>query len=169
MGQLGGWSFAKLIPSLGIAFAVFQAGCSARSEGATNLLDREMANGRPVRSLWAQRAENDTVILGVYDPSDCLQCDGLTAEWIHWSRQGLRRAYLVILARPPLLDEARRIQLARLATAGVLSFRPLDQTTPLVYVVVGGHIVDSARGSSEERLLIGRIGHGNIHVDSIAR
>jgi hypothetical protein len=99
---------------VGIMLASALVGCT---ETRKRIASRSLASGERIATLAAPRGL--TVFL-VYDPADCLGCNGALGSWIDWGRSHPAR-FKLLFSRSPNPDEARQLTLYRVRSAGVLS------------------------------------------------
>lgn len=113
-------------------------------------------------------ARGDTVVLLVYDLSQCFTCGGELSRWMAASRERGWKLHL-LLTRQPSPGERDQLRLFRLAPAGVLEGAAASVQTPRVYRFAGSVLVDSAVGSSAEHRLLARAAGGEPGAASGAR
>jgi hypothetical protein len=107
--------------------------------------------------LAAILSERDSLVMALYDPADCLDCQGVAHEWLAWERAApSTREYQVVLSRTPTADEQRHFSLQRLEPL-VLTELPRGMTVPRAYWIITGAIQDSGLRQIGERALLRRV------------
>jgi hypothetical protein len=113
-----------------------------------------MSNGQSVEALLSDR---DSLVMALYDPADCLDCQGVAHEWLAWERAApSTRKYQILLSRAPTADEQRHFSLQRLEPL-VLSGVPRGMSVPRAYWIIAGAIQDSGLMQIGERALLRRV------------
>lgn len=137
---------------VGFGLAVLLTACQAQdslSLGTLNTMD-----GAPLQAAFGQR---DSMVVALYDPADCLDCQGFAREWMAWERvRPSSRRYQIVLSRSPSKDEQRHFALQRIEPL-VLSGLPRGLTVPRAYWVLRGAPRDSGIAESGERALLRRV------------
>jgi hypothetical protein len=136
---------------IAIAGLVFTE-CSPRREIALGSL--RTSNGQMLAAILSG---HDSMVMALYDPADCLDCQGVAHEWLAWERVApSTRQYQIVLSRMPTADEQRHFSLQRLKPL-VLSELPHGLTVPRAYWIIAGAIQDSGLRQLGERALLRRV------------
>ena len=96
---------------------------------------------------------SETVVLLVYQPSDCFACGNPIGFWLDERRPKVDRRALLVLTRQPTGMEVHAMTVARIAGVPWLRDPNVSRTTPRGYVIANGRAIDSAIGQGAiERL-----------------
>lgn len=101
----------------------------------------------------AMAGQQGSLLVLVYDPSDCLACSGPLAAWLTERPNGPE--VKLLFTRRPTPDEARALLVHHLSASGVLQW-PRSLATPRAYLYHGACIADSAIGAAKMQRLITR-------------
>jgi len=135
-----------------LAFLTSVIACE--DKGASGLESLRTTSGVP---LYALSAGRDTVVLAIYDPADCLDCQGTAREWMGWQRTARSsRVYIIALSRTPTEEEKRQFALQRLQAVVLENLTPRT-LVPRAYWIVNGEIRDSGVSIMGERALLRRL------------
>jgi len=127
--------------------------CHSGGGGYRGLLSSALEDGRTVKALIGTTAR--TVVL-VYEPSDCVACGTPVGVWLEWGRHS-QTPVLLLLTRRPTALEAKQLQLARIAPAGVVKIESGAPATPSGYLVSNGVVQDSALGRASFQPFLSRV------------
>lgn len=135
-----------------LALVVLVTACQAEDSFSIGTLTT--MDGTPLQASFGQR---DSLVVALYDPADCLDCQGLAHQWMAWERmKPSSRRYQIVLSRRASEDEQRHFALQRLEPL-VLSELPRGLTVPRAYWVIRSALRDSGIAESGERALLRRV------------
>jgi len=98
---------------------------------ASDAMDWTLSEGTTVREL----AQSEPIVVVVVDPSQCLRCSSVLAEWLDWERMSGVSVEL-LLAREPEDHEKRILLATGIRTDGFLKGVQIEsQRTPIELVV----------------------------------
>ena len=113
-----------LLAALAVGF-----GCGL--DHGSDAADWTLSEGTPIRDL----VQSDPIVMVVVDPSQCLRCSSVLAEWLEWERRSGVSVQL-LLAREPEEDERRILIATGIRTDGYLTGVYIEsQRTPIELVV----------------------------------
>ena len=128
-----------------LAAALALVSCRLEMErSATDLLEMTDRSKRSLRS-YALPSPDTTAIL-VFDPIECVTCGAPVGPWKDWSISSPTRAMRLFLTRSPSKTEAAALRVARLTVQGVLRDDWQGTRKPIVVLVAGASLLDSAAG-----------------------
>lgn len=97
------------------------------------------------------------------DPGECVACNNMISDWMHWGDEGDARSLVIVFTRSPSPEEAKWLRTARVSADTVLTHGSLHNILgdPLIYFAAHGTIVDSAKGQTGLHLLLSRLDHSS--------
>lgn len=114
-----------------ILLAALAAGAGCSLDHTSDAMGWTLSDGTPIGEL----AQTDPIVVVVVDPSQCLRCSSVLAEWLDWERRSGVSVEL-LLAREPADDEKRILLATGIRTDGYLEgVRIESQRTPIELVV----------------------------------
>lgn len=123
-----------------LAALIVGAGCNM--DHASDAMDWTLSDGTRIAELTL----GDPIVVIAVDPSQCLRCFSVLAEWLEWERMSGNNVQL-LLSREPADDEKRILRATGMRTDGhLMGVRIEAQRTPIELVVdTGGIIVRTER------------------------
>ena len=120
-----------------ILFAALLAGAGCALDHRSDAMDWMLSDGTPIGEL----ARTDPIVAVVVDPSQCLRCFSVLAEWLEWERRSGVSVEL-LLAREPAADEERILLATGMRTDGYLTGVRIEaQRTPIELVLDTGGVI----------------------------
>lgn len=120
-----------------ILFAALLTGAGCALDHRSDAMDWTLSDGTPIGEL----ARTDPIVAVVVDPSQCLRCFSVLAEWLEWERRSGVSVEL-LLAREPAADEERILLATGMRTDGYLTGVRIEaQRTPIELVVDTGEVI----------------------------
>ena len=120
-----------------IFFPALLLGAGCALDHGSDAMGWTLSDGTPIGEL----ARTDPIVVVVVDPSQCLRCFSVLADWLDWERRSGVGVEL-LLAREPDEDEARILRATGMRTDGYLvGVRIEAQRTPIEMVLDTGGIV----------------------------
>lgn len=119
---------------------------SACASGQEDVLLLTLGDGRSLRSL---ASHEDTTVILLYSPGDCLTCGSPVVDCFAWAAKGESREVALVLTKPPTTVERRQLVALRVRPVEILSMGNTNIQTPRIYILSGDTALDSAIGSSD--------------------
>ena len=121
---------AQAVAAAGLLAALAVAvGCDL--DHGSDAMDWTLSEGTAIREL----AGSDPSVVVVVDPSQCLRCSSVLAEWLEWERTSGVNVELLLAREPDNLEE-RILLAAGISTDGYLKGVQIEsQRTPIELVV----------------------------------
>ncbi len=118
-------------------FAALLAGAGCALDHSSDAMDWTLSDGTPIGEL----ARTDPIVAVVVDPSQCLRCSSVLAEWLEWERRSGISVEL-LLARKPEEEEERILRATGMRTDGYLTDVRIEaQRTPIELVLDTGGVI----------------------------
>ena len=120
-----------------ILFAAFFVGAGCALDHSSDAMGWTLSDGTPIGELVG----TDPIVAVVVDPSQCLRCFSVLADWLDWERRSGVSLEL-LLAREPNDDEERILRATGMRTDGYLTGVRIEaQRTPIELVLDTGGVV----------------------------
>jgi len=118
-------------------FAALVVGAGCNMDHASDAMDWTLSDGTRIAELTL----GDPIVVIAVDPSQCLRCFSVLAEWLEWERMSGTNVQL-LLSREPADDEKRILRATGIRTDGYLSGVRIEaQRTPIELVLDTGGII----------------------------
>jgi len=112
-----------------------------------------LQDGRMVSELFGG---SDSIVVSIYDPSDCLSCSTGIHAWRVWQTESRGRQHVLLFTRLPTEPERRQLAIGRTLTPHVLA-PDKRLPAPISFLIVQGRAIDWARGKLGEEMMANRL------------
>ena len=135
------------------AVLVATTSCSDNADSATEFLELMDQSKQSLRAYVSPSP--DTTVLLLFDPVKCLACGAPVGPWKDWSGSSPTRTMRLFLTRSPSKTEEASLRVARLKVDGILRDKWLGTRMPIVVLIAGALVIDSAAGQQGAAQLVG--------------